>query len=55
MVRLVSFLAIGGALSKIRQLLDRQRELAEDLRRSISEVKVLETFSPNMQANAENS
>ena len=46
MVRLVSFLAIGGALSKIRQLLDSQRELAEDLRRSVSEVKVLETFLP---------
>jgi len=46
MVRLVSFIAIGCTLSKIRQLLDHQRKLAEDLRRSDSQVKVLETFLP---------
>jgi hypothetical protein len=46
MVRLVSFIAIGLALSKIRQLLDRQHRLSEDLHRSLSEVKVLETFLP---------
>jgi hypothetical protein len=44
MVRLVSFLAIGGSLSKTRQLLDRERMLVEDLQRSLAEVKVLEAF-----------
>ena len=46
MMRFLSFIAIGLALSKIRQLLDRQRQLVEDLRRSLSEVKVLEGFLP---------
>lgn len=46
MIRLVSFIAIGLAVSKIRQLLDRQRKLVEDLHRSLSEIKVLETFLP---------
>ena len=44
MIRLVSFIVIGLALAKIRQLLNHQRQLAEDLRRSVSEVEVLETF-----------
>jgi len=46
MVRLVSFLAIGGALSRIRFLFDSERKLAEDLQRSLSEIKVLESFLP---------
>jgi hypothetical protein len=46
MVRLVSFLSIGGALSRIRYLLDREQKLAEDLQRSLSEVRVLESFLP---------
>jgi len=46
MVRLASFVAIGTALSRVRQLLDQQRRLVEDLRRSLSEIKVLEGFLP---------
>lgn len=46
MVRLVAFLAIGWCISKIRQLLDRERESAQSLRRSLSQIKVLETFLP---------
>jgi hypothetical protein len=45
-VRLASFLAIGWSVSKIRKLLDRERELTEDLSRSLSEVKVLEAILP---------
>ncbi|HOX24319.1 MAG TPA: hypothetical protein PLL30_01020 [Candidatus Krumholzibacteria bacterium] len=46
MVRLASFIAIGGSLARIRQLLDHERVLVEDLRRSLSEVKVLESVLP---------
>ncbi len=46
MVRLASFVAIGVALSRIRQLLDRQRKLVGELERSLSEVRVLEGFLP---------
>jgi hypothetical protein len=46
MARLVSFLAIGGAMSRIRYLLDRERQAADSLRRALSEIKVLETFIP---------
>jgi hypothetical protein len=45
-MRFVSFLAIGWSVSKIRELLDAERRTAETLRRSLSEVKVLETFLP---------
>jgi hypothetical protein len=45
-IRLVSFVVIGSLLSKIRQLLDREHRLVEDLQRSLSEVKVLEAFLP---------
>lgn len=46
MVRLVSFLAIGGAMSRIRYLLDREHQAADSLRQALSEIKVLETFIP---------
>jgi hypothetical protein len=45
-IRLVSFIVIGFALAKIRQLLDKQHQLAEELHQSVSEVKVLESFLP---------
>lgn len=45
-MRLVSLLAIGWSVSKIRQLLDAERRTAEALRRSLSEAKVLEAFLP---------
>lgn len=45
-VRLASFLLIGWSVSQIRNLLDRERQLSEELRRTLSEVKVLEAFIP---------
>jgi hypothetical protein len=45
-VRLISFLAIGWAVSKLKQMLDRERETAASLRKALSEVKVLEAFLP---------
>ena len=45
-IRLVSFLAIGWTVSRMRNALDHERESAEALRRALSEVKVLETFLP---------
>ncbi|MFO7688332.1 MAG: hypothetical protein R6V60_19825 [Desulfobacterales bacterium] len=44
MIRLISFIAIGWAVSRLRQLLDREHTNAEALRRALSEVRVLETF-----------
>lgn len=46
MVRLVSFLAIGGTMSRIRYLLDRERQTADSLRRALSKIKILEAFIP---------
>jgi hypothetical protein len=46
MVRLLSFLAIGWSVSKMRDALDRERDKAETLHRLLSEVKVLEAFLP---------
>lgn len=41
LVRLVSFLILGTALSKIRQLLDHQHRLSEDLQRSLTKFVTL--------------
>jgi len=46
MIRLVSFLAIGWSVARVRHLLDRERETATVLRKSLSQIKVLETFLP---------
>jgi hypothetical protein len=46
LIRLVSFLAIGWSIAKVRELLIREREVSEALRKSLSEIKVLETFLP---------
>ena len=46
LIRFMSFLAIGGAIAKVRDLLDREREVSEALRKSISEIKVLQAFLP---------
>jgi hypothetical protein len=46
LVRLVSFLAIGWSVSRIKLLLNHEREVTESLRRSLSQIKVLETFLP---------
>jgi hypothetical protein len=45
-IRFVSFLAIGWSVSMMRRALDRERETSEDLRRSLSKVRVLEAFIP---------
>jgi hypothetical protein len=44
--RLVSFLAIGWSVSRMRQALDREHKTAETLRQAISEIKVLEAILP---------
>ena len=46
MIRLVSFLAIGASVAKLKLAFDHERETAEALRRSLSEIKVLEAFLP---------
>ena len=45
-IRLVSFLAIGWAISRVRRALDHERHTAETLRQALSEIKVLEGFLP---------
>jgi hypothetical protein len=45
-VRLISFLVTGWSVSKIKEMLDRERETAASLRKVLSEVKVLEAFLP---------
>ncbi|MFH0784396.1 MAG: hypothetical protein V2B20_20905 [Pseudomonadota bacterium] len=45
-VRLAAFLIIGWAVSKIREFLEREKQLSGELRRSLSEIKVLEGFLP---------
>jgi hypothetical protein len=45
-IRLVSFLAIGWAVFRMRQALDREHSTSENLRQAISEIKVLEAFLP---------
>jgi hypothetical protein len=45
-IRLVSFLAIGWAISRVRRALDHEHHTAETLRRALSEIKVLEAFLP---------
>ena len=46
MIRLVSFLAIGVSLARLRQAFELERETAKALRKSLSEVRILETFLP---------
>jgi hypothetical protein len=46
LVRLVAFLAIGGTSARLRHLLEGERAAADALRRSLSEIKVLEGFLP---------
>lgn len=45
-IRLASFLAIGWSVSTTRKVLATERNEAEALRRSMSEIKVLESFLP---------
>jgi hypothetical protein len=46
LIRLSSFAAIGWALSMIRGLLLAERKSAEDLRRTLAEIKLLEGLLP---------
>ena len=45
-IRLVSFLAIGWAVSRMRSALDSERKVSGNLFRALSEIKVLEAFLP---------
>lgn len=45
-MRLVSILIIGWMVSRIRFILDRERQLSDDLRQALYEVKALEAFLP---------
>jgi len=45
-IRLISFLAFGWTVANLKRSLDHERETTEALRRSLSEVKVLEAFLP---------
>jgi hypothetical protein len=45
-IRLVSFLAIGWSISRMRRSFEHEKNAAEELRRALSEIKVLETFIP---------
>jgi hypothetical protein len=45
-IRLVSFLAIGWAVSRMREALDREHEAKKTLARMLSKTKVLEAFLP---------
>lgn len=45
-IRLVSFVIVGYSLARIRMLLAAQRKIADDLRKSMSEVKTLAGLLP---------
>ena len=45
-IRLVSFLAFGWTLARLKQSRDHDRDLAVELNKSLSEIKVLEAFLP---------
>ena len=45
-IRLASFLAIAGSMSRVRNLLEIERRATDALHRSFSEIKVLEAFLP---------
>lgn len=45
-IRLVSFLSIGYAIARMRQILDRAQAMSTTLQKALSEVKVLEAFLP---------
>jgi len=46
MIRLITFLTIGWSVSALKHTLDSERETSEKLRRSLSEIKVLQSFLP---------
>jgi len=46
LVRLSAFLGIGWSMSLIRYLVDRERQAAQEQRRLLSEIQVLEAFLP---------
>lgn len=45
-IRLTAFLYIGFAISKMRQVFEMERATAEELRKALSEIKVLEAVLP---------
>ena len=45
-IRLAAFLTIGWAISRVRRALDHEHHTVEELRRALSEIKVLEGLLP---------
>ncbi len=46
MIRLIAFCSIGWSISSLKQIVDDEKESAEKLRRSLSEIKVLKAILP---------
>ncbi|TNJ38258.1 hypothetical protein FGF66_09695 [Chlorobaculum thiosulfatiphilum] len=46
MTRFAAFIAIGWSVARMRQMLDHERQIAEKLRKALSEIQVLESFLP---------
>ncbi len=46
LIRLISFLIVGVAISKIKSLLDKERKITSELQKTISEVKTLRGLIP---------
>jgi len=47
LVRLVSFLAMGWSVSRVRVLLDHEREVTESLRNSLSQITIVQNRFSN--------
>jgi K+-sensing histidine kinase KdpD len=45
-IRMVSFLVVGWTLARLREILDKEQKTSQELRKVISEVKVLEGMLP---------
>jgi hypothetical protein len=45
-IRMVSFLVVGWALSRLREIFKKEQKTSEELRKALSEVKVLEGMLP---------
>jgi hypothetical protein len=46
MIRLIAFFSIGWSISSLKQIVDHEKESAEKLRKSLSEIKLLQAFLP---------
>ena len=46
MIRLIAFCSIGWSISSLKQIVDHEKESAEKLRKSLSEIRLLQAFLP---------